>query len=141
MMIVGSSILARICRIRIRIIRMSELWILLNWQDKCFRSASVQDYNVGVSGGTDNVNYLVSGGYMKQDGVVTGTDYQRFTFRANIDAKINKYVSVGANLAPTYITSDGSGNANGKDSELHHILASTPVSEPGVGYMANVQPN
>jgi TonB-linked SusC/RagA family outer membrane protein len=114
---------------------------LLDWQDKCFRSAMVRDYNIDVSGGTDNVNYLVSGGYMKQDGIVIGTDYQRFTFRANIDAKINKYVSVGANIAPTYITSDGSGMANGKDSELHHILNSVPVSDSGVGYMTNVEPN
>ena len=114
---------------------------LLDWQDQCMRSAMMQNYNLSVSGGTDNVSYLISGGYMTQDGLIVGTDYNRFTFRANIDAKINKYVSVGANLAPTYVTTNGAGQANGKDSRLHHILASTPVSEPGVGYMTNVQPN
>ncbi|MCI1246575.1 MAG: TonB-dependent receptor [Prevotella sp.] len=114
---------------------------LLDWQDKCFRSAIVEDYDVNVSGGTDNVNYLVSGGYMKQDGIVIGTDFQRFTFRANIDTKINKYISIGATLAPTYISTNGTGAANGKDSQMHHILDSCPVSEPGVGYMTNVQPN
>jgi TonB-linked SusC/RagA family outer membrane protein len=114
---------------------------LLDWQDKCFRTALIQDYNVNVSGGTDNVQYLVSGGFMDQKGIVVGTDYQRYTFRANIDSKINKYISVGASLAPTYIITNGAGSANGKDTELHHILASTPVSESGVGYMTNVEPN
>ena len=45
------------------------------------------------------------------------------------------------NLAPTYIVTDGSGRANGKDSQAHKTLSSAPVSEPGVGYMTYVQPN
>ncbi len=114
---------------------------LLNWQDQCFRDASVQDYDINISGGTDNLSYLVSGGYMKQEGIVVGTDYQRINFRTNIESKINKYFTVGLNIAPTYIVNNGSGQANGKDSELHHILASTPVSEPGIGYITNVEPN
>ena len=45
------------------------------------------------------------------------------------------------NLSPTYIVTDGSGRANGKDSQAHKTLSSAPVSEPGVGYMTYVQPN
>lgn len=114
---------------------------LLDWQDKTFRSAMVQSYDVAVTGGTDNLSYLVSGGYLSQDGIVVGTGYKRFTLRANVESKINKYLTVGLNLAPTYIIANGAGIANGKDSRLHHILSSTPVSEAGVGYMTNVQPN
>lgn len=114
---------------------------LLDWQDKCFRDAAIQNYDVNINGGTDKINYMVSGGYMKQDGIIVGTDYQRVNFRTNIESQINKYLSVGLNLAPTYIVTNGSGRANGKDSELHHILDSSPVSEPNVGYMTNVQPN
>ena len=114
---------------------------LLDWQDRAFRSALIQNYNVSVSGGTENLSYLVSGGYMKQDGLVVGTDYQRFTARANVESKINKYITVGLNLAPTYIIANNSGAANGKDSRIHHVLSSVPVSEKGVGYLTNVQPN
>lgn len=114
---------------------------LLDWQDKVLRNATVQNYDLGIQGGTENLSYLVSGGYMKQDGIVVGTDYQRFTLRANIESKINKYVTVGLNIAPSYIVTNGAGTANGKDAKIHHVLSATPVSEPGVGYMTNVQPN
>lgn len=119
----------------------SEGLSLLDWQDEFYRTAMVQDYNLSVSGATDNVNYMFSGGYLNQEGLATGTGYERFSFRANVESKINKYISLGINLAPTYIVTDGSGKANGKDSQTHKALASTPVSEPGVGYMTNVQPN
>ena len=114
---------------------------LLDWQDRCFQNGMVQNYDVSVAGGTDNLSYMVSGGFMKQDGLVVGTDYQRVNLRANVESKINKYITVGLNLAPTYIIANGSGTANGKDTYLHHILASVPVSDGGVGYMTNVQPN
>ncbi|WP_294616471.1 TonB-dependent receptor [uncultured Bacteroides sp.] len=114
---------------------------ILDWQDEFYRTAMVQDYGLSVSGATDNVNYMFSGGYLNQEGLATGTGYKRFSFRANVESKINKYIAVGINLAPTYTVSDGAGKANGKDSQTHKALASTPVSEQGVGYMTNVQPN
>lgn len=114
---------------------------LLDWQDEVYRLAVIQDYSLSVSGATDNVNYLFSGGYLSQEGLATGTDYERFSFRANVESKINKYFSIGMNLAPTYIVTNGSGRANGKDSQAHKTLSSCPVSEPGVGYMTYVQPN
>lgn len=48
---------------------------------------------------------------MNQAGIVTGTGYERFSFRANIESKINKYLTIGMNMAPTYIVQDGSGQA------------------------------
>lgn len=119
----------------------SEQLDLLDWQDKVLRTGVIQNYDLGITGGTDNLSYLVSGGYMKQEGIVVGTDYQRFTLRANVESKINKYVTVGLNIAPTYIVNNGSGSANGKDARIHHALSATPVSEAGVGYLTNVQPN
>ena len=119
----------------------SETLSLLDWQDELFRTAIVQDYNLSVSGGTDHTSYLFSGGYLDQKGIVTGTGYERFSFRTNVESKINKYVTVGLNLAPTYIVTNGSGLANGKDAQIHQAVAATPVSEPGVGYMTNVEPN
>lgn len=119
----------------------SERLSLLDWQDEFYRDASVQDYNLSVTGGSETTSYMFSGGYLNQKGLATGTDYERFAFRANIESKINKYLSAGISLAPTYIIRNGSGRANGKDSRAHQALSSTPVSESGVGYMTNVEPN
>ena len=73
----------------------SESLSLLDWQDEVYRTAIVQDYSLNVSGATDNVSYLFSGGYMNQEGLATGTGYKRFSFRANVESKINKYLSIG----------------------------------------------
>ena len=51
----------------------SEGLSLLDWQDEFYRTAMVQDYSLSVSGATDNVNYMFSGGYMNQEGLATGT--------------------------------------------------------------------
>ena len=113
---------------------------LLDWQDRCFRQAMVNNYDISVSGGTDAISYMVSGGYMKQNGIVVGTDYQRFNLRANVESKINQYLTIGLNLAPTYIITNGAGVANGKDAMLHQIVSSTPVAESDAGYYTNRQP-
>lgn len=119
----------------------SEKLSLLDWQNEFYRTAAVQDYGLTVAGGTENTSYMFSGGYLNQEGIATGSAYERISFRTNIESKINKYFTAGIHLAPTYIRRDGSGLANGKDSRSHGVLSSTPVSELGVGYMTNVEPN
>lgn len=114
---------------------------LLDWQDEFYRNAAVQDYNISVTGGNDRSSYMFSGGYFNQEGLATGTGYERFSFRTNIESKINNYLTAGISLAPTYTVAKGSGLANGKDSRAHQVLANTPVSEPGVGYETNANGN
>jgi TonB-linked SusC/RagA family outer membrane protein len=114
---------------------------LLDWQDEFYREAPVREVAVNVSGGTDKTTYLFSAGFFRQDGIATGTDYDRYTTRTNIESKLNRYITAGILLAPTYIQRNGSGRANGKDSRSHHAVSSTPVSEAGAGYRVNVEPN
>jgi TonB-linked SusC/RagA family outer membrane protein len=119
----------------------NETLCLLDWQDEFYREAVVKETNLNVSGGNDNVKYVFSAGLYNQDGIAVGTNYNRYSFRSNIESKFNKYISAGLLLAPTYIRRDGAGLVNGKDTRAHHVLSSTPVSEYGVGYDANVEPN
>lgn len=114
---------------------------LLDWQDEFYRNAAIQDYNINVAGGSDRTSYMFSGGYMNQEGIARGTGYERFSLRTKVESKINNYITVGLNLAPTYIVQDGAGMANGKDSQAHQVLTFAPVSGPGVGYMANANGN
>lgn len=66
-----------------------------NWQKEIFRTAPMQNYQLSVTGGTDATQYMFSGGYMKQDGIALGSDFQRFSARINIDTKIAKWLQVG----------------------------------------------
>lgn len=114
---------------------------LLDWQDNFFRTAPIQEYSLNISGGSDNTNYMFSGGYFDQEGIATGTGYTRITLRSNIETKINKWMTAGIMIAPTYSSSDGMDGANGKDKEVHHVLSGAPVSGAGVGYNTNVNGN
>lgn len=62
-----------------------------NWQDEIFQTAISQDYNVTVSGGDKKGNYMYSGGYTDQQGVIVNSYYRRYTARANNSRKINDF--------------------------------------------------
>ena len=114
---------------------------LLDWQDYMYQPAGTQNYNVSVSGATERVKYMYSLGYLDQNGLFPASNYKRINLRTNLETKINDVVTVGLNLAPSYIINTGSGRANGKDTQGHRILSSAPVSGPGVGYDTAYQPN
>jgi len=63
-----------------------------DWQSVIFRPAPLQNHQLTVSGATDNMNYLVSAGYIDQQGLVINSDYKRYSLRANLSADINRIV-------------------------------------------------
>lgn len=69
-----------------------------DWQDVIFRSAAIQNYDLSLSGGNDKTQYMVSGNYFNQEGVVIGSGYNRTSFRINLDQKINNRLKTGVNL-------------------------------------------
>ena len=46
-----------------------------DWYDHSFRTGVNQDYNVSISGASDNMNYYMSLGYLDNQGVAVGNDY------------------------------------------------------------------
>jgi TonB-dependent starch-binding outer membrane protein SusC len=70
-----------------------------DWQDVIYRTAPVTNHQLTISGGTDNMKYMVSGGYLDQQGILINSAYKRFTLRANLNADITKNVSFGLNWA------------------------------------------
>lgn len=61
-----------------------------DWFGLFFQRATVQDYNVAISGGSDNFNYRLSGGYYNEKGTVIGTGMHRYSFTANLTNKLLK---------------------------------------------------
>ncbi|MEI8111109.1 MAG: SusC/RagA family TonB-linked outer membrane protein [Chitinophagia bacterium] len=82
-----------------------------DYQDVIFRGAMGTDNNVSVSGGTDNTKYFFSGSYFYNQGIIRNTDFQRFSFRSNIDQKINKWISM--NLGLNYVNSSANEKPDG----------------------------
>ena len=68
-----------------------------DWQDVLFQTALMHNHQVGISGGTDNMHYALSGGYLDQDGIAIGSSFNRKSFRANFDTNITNWLQVGMN--------------------------------------------
>lgn len=112
----------------------------VDWQDNLFRKGIMQNYQLSASGGTENVNYFISGNYVNQDGFVIGTGYKIFSARANVETKVNQKLKVGINLAPSYSITEDPG-IEGKDAIYHVALSFAPVQEDSVALNANVFQN
>src|ERR1035437_1652687 len=75
----------------------------IDWQDALFKTnAPTSDIQISASGATEKINYSISGGIHKQDGIVYGSSYARYNFRANIESQITDRIKVGLNIAPSY---------------------------------------
>lgn len=74
-----------------------------DYQDYIFQSGIGTDNNISVSGGSDKTKYFLSGSYFFNQGIIKNTDFQRFSFRANVDQTLNKVFSV--NMGLNYVNS------------------------------------
>ena len=72
-----------------------------DWLDIMFDPAFMQEHNLRVSGGNESMNYAVSAGYLEQNGVLMGTNSNKFTFHSNLNFQVNKAVKIGTDLAIT----------------------------------------
>lgn len=72
-----------------------------DWQDIMLRPAVMQNYNLSIKGGGKYHTYYNSVGYTNQDGIVKGTNYQRFSLQSKNDYK-NGIFAAGVNVILTY---------------------------------------
>lgn len=70
-----------------------------DWQDAIYETGVMKTNQLSFSGGTEGVNYYISGGILDQEGIVIESGFKRYNFRANIDAKVNKFIKVGVNVS------------------------------------------
>lgn len=71
-----------------------------DWIDAASQTGIIQNHNVSVAGGAENVKYYVSADYMDQKGLLKGFNYKRYSVRTNLDLNVTDYLTVGTN---TYI--------------------------------------
>lgn len=81
--------------------------ITTDWIDLISQTGIIQDHNVSISGGTSDIKYFLSGGYMDQKGVLQGFDYKRVSLRSNLDASVTNFLTIGTSLYLTNHNKDG----------------------------------
>ncbi|WP_278983174.1 SusC/RagA family TonB-linked outer membrane protein [Segatella bryantii] len=70
--------------------------------DKYWSSGFTQQHSANISGATDRVSYFGGISYFDQDGNLGKLDYNRWNFRAGVDAKISKWLSASLNVSGDY---------------------------------------
>lgn len=98
------------------------------WMDEILDNAMMQRHHLSFSGGTDKGNYYVSGGYLKQGGVIGGdkSNYERFSLHSNITQQVKSWVKVGTNLNYTHFKR----NAINENDEFSGLVASGLMLDP-----------
>jgi TonB-linked SusC/RagA family outer membrane protein len=105
-----------------------------DWQDLVFRRAQIQNYSLGVTGGSDKANYALSASYFQQDGIVVGSNFERFTLRANGEVKLGRLLKVGNNIQLTHlsdrqVTTNGGGNG-GEYGTIQQLIRIPAIIQP-----------
>jgi TonB-linked SusC/RagA family outer membrane protein len=100
-----------------------------DWLDELFTTGKSQSIQVAASGGTEKLQYLISAGYFRQDGIVVEDHdkYQRFNFRTNVNANISDRLRVGANLQISYSKQDKLSSSGDAPGVIRHALLRPPV--------------
>lgn len=103
----------------------SILGVGTNWQDAMLRTAFQQQHTISAQGGSEKVQYFVSGSFLDQDGTLIGTNFRRFSVRSNLDAQLKEWLKLG--MSTTYSnTNERLQRAEGDEGIITYSLTSLP---------------
>ncbi len=91
----------------------------VNHVKEIFQVAPINSHELSVSGGNDKTQYLVSGSYYGQRGIIRTTNYQRGSLRSNITSQVKNWLKVGLNIngslsSQRMVSSSGDGYGSGE---------------------------
>ncbi|TGV04376.1 SusC/RagA family TonB-linked outer membrane protein [Flavivirga rizhaonensis] len=69
-----------------------------NYQDLLFQTGITNNLQLSANGSEGKIRYFLSGNYVNQEGIVINTGYEKYSIRANTNAKINDKLKIGLNL-------------------------------------------
>ena len=103
-----------------------------DWQNLVFQRAPMKTTSLNISGGNDKTQFSVSGSFFGQDGIVKGSDYNRYSLRTNINHKISEKFSVNLSSTLTRLKTsrrDSEGGSRG-NSMISAAISAPPTLTP-----------
>ncbi|MCK8492439.1 TonB-dependent receptor [Spirosoma sp. RP8] len=79
----------------------------VNWQNLIFRQAPIQSHQLSITGGSEKTQLSLSGNYFNQDGIIIASNFKRYSYRINVDHKINNRLKIGTSILGTYAINNG----------------------------------
>ncbi len=111
---------------------MSDTMANTNWLDEIFRPAVISSTDLSISGGSENMNYLVSANYFTQEGIILNSGYDRYSFRTSLNSNLSDKVDIGTNINFSHavtneVGSSGDGYGGNGGSVVRYALFRTPL--------------
>jgi TonB-linked SusC/RagA family outer membrane protein len=103
-----------------------------DWQDLVFTKAPIKALSLNITGGSEKTQFAISGSFFGQDGIIKGSNYDRYSLRTNINHEISKKFSVNVSSVLTRInsaTKNSTGGARGR-TMISAALSAPPTLTP-----------
>lgn len=100
-----------------------------DWEDVGTRTGNRQEYNVGVQSATDKSSFLMSLGYLDNEGIAYNSDFKRLTGRLKADYQVKRWLKVGGNIGYTRFDGNSLGD-NGESTSTGNLWAFTDQVAP-----------
>ncbi|HMH22544.1 MAG TPA: TonB-dependent receptor [Puia sp.] len=101
-----------------------------DWQKQTYRTAFFHNNELQFSGGNGKFNYFLSGGYQREEGIISPADFKRYSLRSNLDFNVSEKFKVGTNIGLTrtsFFNVPDNNRAN-QGGVVLSALTSTPTS-------------
>ena len=94
-----------------------------DWQDLFYRTGIVTSHDIGVSGGSEKGNYNFGANYYKDEAVIPGSEYTRYSIRAALDQELGLF-KIGFSSNNNFSITDGAGLG------MYGVLSMSPIANP-----------
>ncbi|MCA6031734.1 SusC/RagA family TonB-linked outer membrane protein [Bacteroides thetaiotaomicron] len=103
-----------------------------DWQDLITQSGVYQNYNLGITGGSEKTTYYLGLDWVDQEGIIKNTGYQKGNIRFNLDSKLNNWLTMGAkfNVIRSSTNSSNTDGVAGTNSLDQGTMGSAIASKP-----------
>jgi len=96
-----------------------------DWQKEAYGDAPIQNHQLTVSGGDVKTRYSISTSYFDQQGILVGTDFNRYAVRANLESNVNSRLNIGLNVNASAAKTSGGGSVT----SLLYLPPTVPVRD------------
>ena len=103
-----------------------------DWQDLITQSGVYQNYNLGITGGSEKTTYYLGLDWVDQEGIIKNTGYQKGNIRFNLDSILNNWLTMGAkfNVIRSSTNSSNTDGVAGMNSLDQGTMGSAIASKP-----------
>ena len=92
-----------------------------NWRDVIYKTGKTMDYQFSAAGGGEQTTFYTGVGYNKIDGIIIGSNFERYSGRLNLDHKANNWLSFGIKQMLSHTNQNGYGDQSDQEQGIANM--------------------